>query len=67
MRINPIESSTQNDILDGISTSWEVSLFAAILLVIVLSSLGIVSILRKAMQKKGFLINSNLIIISTVI
>lgn len=67
MRINPVESSTQNDIWDGISTSWEIALFTAILLVIVLSSLGIASILRKVMQKKGFLINSNLIIISTVI
>lgn len=67
MRINPIESSTQNDIWDGISTSWEIALFTAILLVIVLSSLGIASILRNVMQKKGFLINSNLIIISTVI
>ncbi len=67
MRINPIESSTKNDIWDGISTSWEIALFTVILLVIVLSSLGITSILRKVMQKKGFLINSNLIIISTVI
>ncbi|MBQ9750404.1 MAG: prepilin peptidase [Clostridia bacterium] len=67
MRINLVESLIQNDIWDGISTSWEIALFTVILLVIVLSSLGIASILRKVMQKKGFLINSNLIIIPTVI